>query len=645
MDSKPRTLYILLAVSTVLAILLAFDLAPILRGGFGWQWPYDVLDGVEWARLVGLLAALASYLGVGWWLMGREKAAAFIVWAALGAVLLPVLTTWVRMPYIGYGYYRATADAVGTGWYQAGLVVREGPGLREALINYPDQMFAFREAGLNHITTSPPGHWLLYYWASDLFEMMPSVAAGLAHPLRAYGCIDPGLLNLSNAELASAWVGMTLPRWGALVAILLWLFGRVLFNERVGRWAALLWPLLPSLLIFNPYPSPFNATLSLLAMALLALGLDRDQWPGVFLGGVVLSYATFNSFIFLPVLLFAGTQALLFFFVRYTEREYQWWWPFVQGAIFGAGLLSAWLIFYLYSGITPLDIFVTSMDWHLNLELAYLPWVFLHFNDFVLFMGWPLFFIGVPGIVMMTRRTLKGEAVSGGVLLALACAITVIVLDISGMARGESGRSWIIFMPFMLYAAAIWLDGAAQDRGVLLRAAAMQLVVIGVVVAVMRPMAVYPPPDHLVQPEAASPPGDVIPVLEPVTFEDTVRLNAYSGAVNGDILTLWLSFEADGPLDRPYWLSILPVGPDGMPGAASVVPPYLPAETFPMTCWFAADDPVIVTQAITLPADAAGGDWWISLALIDAETGATLPVSVGESSGEMQVGLGPFEAK
>ncbi len=645
MDRKRQILYILLAVSAVLAILLAFDVAPILRGGFGWRWPYDVLDGVEWVRLAGLLAAVAAYLGVGWVLMGREKPAPFIVWAVLGAVLLPILTTWVRMPYIGYGYYRATADAVGTGWYQAGLVVREGPGLREALINYPEQMFAFREAGLNHITTSPPGHWLLYYWAASLFDVLPGLAAWLAEPLRAYGCIDPQALTLGDAELASAWVGMTLPLWGGMAGLLIWLLGRALFAEGVARRAAYLWPLLPSLLIFNPYPSPVNATLSLLAMALLALGLDRDQWGWVFLGGAALSYATFNSFIFLPVLFFAGAQALLFFFVRRAERGYRWWWPFVQGAIFGAGLLSVWLIFYLYSGITPLDIFVTSMDWHLNLELEYLPWVFLHFNDFVLFTGWPLFFVGVLGVVFATRQTLTGKAVSGGVLLALACAITVIVLDISGMARGESGRSWIIFMPFMLYAAGLWLDGAGADRGVLLPAAGMQIAVIGVVAAVMRPMAVYPAPGHLSQPEAVSPPGDVIPVSEPVTFDDTVRLSAYSGTVSGDTLTLWLSFVAGAPLDHPYWLSILPVGPDGTPGTASVMPPYLPAETFPVTCWFAADEPVTVQQSIALPTDAADGAWWVSLSLIDAETGAILPVSVGESSGEMQVGLGPFEGK
>lgn len=636
-------LRIALLLCGLLALLLAFDLAPILRGGFGWQWRRVLLPASGLPAFGGLLLWMPIYLFVSAKLLRAGSGWLLVGWAGFASIVMTVLVVLTRMPDLFYGQFASSTDPVGLGWYNAAILVRRTGTLQQVLADYPTQMFRFRGAGLNHLTTSPPGHWLMYYLFSEALGPFPALAEALAAPLRALACLDAATLQLSSAELASAWIGITTPFWGLIAAALIYLFGRALGSEQGARWAVIPWALMPSLLMFNPYPSAIFVVISLAAMGSLALGLERESRPWVFVGGVFTSLATFTNFIFLPLGFMAGALALLFYFARRESRGYDWGWPFVQGAVFATGLSVVWGIYYLYSAVTPLDVFRASMDWHLNLDLPYLPWVFLHVNDYALFLGWPLMALTGRALFHDGRRYLAAAhrvTISGAGLLALGCAAMIVVLDISGMARGESGRSWIIFTPFLLIGLGEMLASAeaGQDQHWLWGAFAAQAATTLLLIGLLQPMAAYSP-DLAQQYRSAALPADLITRPVEATFGDTLRLRAFTGRVEADGLRLWLEWDSSAPPERRYWLSILPVGPDGEPGLAMVVPPFGDGDPYPVTCWFTA--PGLVTESLTsLPEDAAG-DWWISLSLIDPQTGDLLPLA----NGDTQIGLGPFPAQ
>jgi hypothetical protein len=67
------------------------------------------------------------------------------------------------------------------------------------------------------------------------------------------------------------------------------------------------------------------------------------------------------------------------------------------GLWFGVGLISPWLIFWLASGLTPIDLFNFSMANHLILDRPYVPWLWLHFWEWALLTGVPAYAIWKGG--------------------------------------------------------------------------------------------------------------------------------------------------------------------------------------------------------------------------------------------------------
>src|SRR5207244_4244930 len=85
---------------------------------------------------------------------------------------------------------------------------------------------------------------------------------------------------------------------------------------------------------------------------------------------------------------------------------------------------------------------------HLELERPYLPWVFLHLYDLALFIGFPLVTLAVAATVKSLRTLRSLDPLAG------ALALTLILLALSGTARGETGRVWLFFVPYILILAA-----------------------------------------------------------------------------------------------------------------------------------------------------------------------------------------------
>jgi hypothetical protein len=321
------------------------------------------------------------------------------------------------------------------------------------------------------------------------------------------------------------------------------------------------------------------------------------------------------------------------------------------------------------------------MDLHLDLPRPYLPWVWLHTWDWILWTGLAMMLLWWAGIL----RWLRGR-VGEPPTLAIALLLMIVTLAVSGTARGESGRVWLVYTPFAVVAAADGLrrlltmprgavstrleaqsplKGAGATAGQVQPASAgfqtslapgstgamerptlaitlaqtALMLVITVTLAVINAPDLFPRPATAANAGADTPLGaDGLPAGAGFNGGD-FRLAAWDARVEGDNILLRLDWQGERPMFTPYWFSALLVSPDGTPLPQAEV--WQPLETrYPTSCWLPGET-VSETVALPLP-DGAAGDWWVSLAAFrDAEGRERLPVTLPDGGADTQVGLGP----
>jgi hypothetical protein len=627
-------------LSLLWAVLIAFNLAPDLRGSFGWQWPYEPV--LDLRRIAPLILGVLLYIPVALRLLRGRSSVPLLLWTMLGGIGLSLAASYVRED-VFFRFYTITVSGVASGYHTTAMLITD---LGETLRRWPEFTWATREFS-SHVVLSPPGMVLAYYAASAFLAGVPALAAALAAPLRLLQCGDMALMSLTNARLASAWLGILVPLWGSLTVLALYRLGRYAFGVEPARWAVLWWPLVPSLLIFAPLPYTFFALPSMIMIGLLLVGLCRNRPLWVAAAGVVMSALTFLSFALLPLVVLAGLLALGIYWTkaRSPAGRQPWHWPLRMGLWFALGLASVWVVFGAVSGLAPWELLRAGTRDHLALERPYGPWLVLHLNDFFMFTGWPLVLMAGAGVWRSARRLARGAAPAVQDVVILSAALTLLLLDLSGTMRGESGRILLYFSPLILLGAAGALDRDRASGRLLTVLQGLVLVVMVVCMSVLS-SGLSPAPSA---PPVGAAPAELSFAPNGAVFDGAARLNGFAGRVEmqpgGDgreraVLRLWLKWEPVGRMDAPYYLSLIPVAPGGQAApAATLLQPF--RQAYPTTCWKPGDGEMQDRVEVPLPT-AEQGDWWVSLALVDGQTGRAASVSNPDGSTDRQVGIGPF---
>ncbi|MCU0500146.1 MAG: hypothetical protein MUC51_00005, partial [Anaerolineae bacterium] len=283
---------------------------------------------------------------------------------------------------------------------------------------------------------------------------------------------------------------------------------------------------------------------------------------------------------------------------------------------------------------------------HLALDRPYWPWLVLHANDFFMFTGWPLVLVAGVGIWSSVQKLARRAPPAEQDIMILASFVTLVMLDLSGTMRGESGRILLFFSPLVLLtAASVLRDDQALGRALTMTQGLLLVVMIAslrVLGTEVEPAPAAPPVD------TASAPAESSFLANGAIFGEAAKLTASAGQIaalagTGEpraVLNLWLRWQPLKLMDAPYYLAVIPVSPSGQAApAATLLQPF--QQSYPMTCWRPGtpdlQDRIEVPLSSTEP-----GDWWLSLSLVDGETGQTLPVRNSNGSPDHQVGLGPF---
>ena len=629
--SPLRPAWIVTGIALLLAGILAVDLFPFLRGGYGWRWPYDPPTLI---RALPLLATTALYLGGAWWLLARTRRDRLLLaWSVLGTVVLTLAVLALRNDHVLQELFERTASAMTTGPHHAAAHLEWD---RATLRNWPNTMAHLQTLGNRHAALSPPGLPLFYHLLHTVLADLPAVTDALYPGLLRYQCHNFNLLNYRPAEWVSAWFGMLMPLWTGLAVIPLYSVVRRLHDRNAARMAAAWWPLVPGVLMFAPNWNTAYPLLALVAFGLLRRGLAHpsgawQQAPPLVAAGLVGGLLTFANISTVPLLGLFGFYALLGYLLheRRAPDPPSWLRPVIVGAWFGAGLVVPWALYAALTGGNPLAISQHAMASHLDLDRPYLPWLWLHVWEWALFCGLPLVALWLVRTVRGARDRWRGQPVLG-----LALLLTLLVLDVSGTARGETGRVWLYFAPFVLIAAVGAVRGSdvpawrpwlaiSVGQAALLLALAFGWDVIDT--------ELTPPPDPLDSPALAHPAS--------ATVDDTLRLRGWEAQVTDGAIVLRLHWASRKRPTEPYWFSALLVAPDGEPlPEAAIWQPYDAA--YPATCW-AAGEQVGDKVRLPLPDGAAPGEWWISLSVLDYQDYTPLPLRLPDGSPDTQIGLGP----
>ncbi|MBK8987633.1 MAG: hypothetical protein IPM39_16405 [Chloroflexi bacterium] len=600
-------LRIVLVLGGLLAPAILWDVSPWLRGPQGWRWP--LLPWPPWPNLL-LSAVTAVLFLVGWWLLrhraARQTQRALLALFALSLLLQASLLNLT--PTTGGNYspaallFERLASAQASGYFTA---AQEIDHLPDALRRYPQLMPNF--SADPHPRSKPPGIVLAYYGSEQLLARLPAISDPLGQWARGVRCADMWLATRSNAALsANLLVALLTPLLAALIIWPAYGLAARQAGPTAGWLAAGLAALLPGRLAFAPHMDTLYPLLALLALSLADRGARRNDWRLGLLSGLVISLATYLSLVNALIAPLVG----LFVLAQLAQERPDFWRRLAaHGLAISAGTVSVWLVYWLVSGVTPLDIYHAAAPARHDLSRSYWVWLVWNVYDFAMFAGLPLFVLALPRLAELRRWPTA-------VPLLPAFWLTFVALTVSGMIRGEVGRIWLMLAAApLLLAARAWGNGRLAERAGLW----LLLVVTAVSWAINVRWETTTLEWPLATPRvmATAVPTPTYPLT--ATFGPDIQLLGYDLAA-GEPLDLTLYWQTQARTAVPYTVFIHVVDETGAIVAQRDVMPD--NGRLPTTCWQPAE---FISDGHSLTLDGLpAGTYSLRLGLYDQATGERL---------------------
>jgi hypothetical protein len=336
------------------------------------------------------------------------------------------------------------------------------------------------------------------------------------------------------------------------------------------------------------------------------------------------------NFAVLPILLFLGLFTLGYglWIYPHGDEAYsaRFLWAMRAGIYFGIGLLSVWMVFYLASGLTPLDIWRVTLEEHAELvQRDYLTWLILHPYDVLMFVGWSVAGLFLWGVWRSYRNVQATRKLTSAQLLTFAMLITFLLVNISGIAQGENARILSFYAPFFLLGGIALFQSRWWDMSL--------LVTQGLTVLVMASVLLVVPLDLNPMPTAPREDLPAFDFLELRPVNATFASDSYIGQfeleshrfipdLGQQIISLELHWRGIEPTERPYQFEIIAYAENDIDGEIQSEPFiwYPQNGNYLTTCW-RDGDVVRDVVAIPLPAVSEPVVWTLELTAIDLRTG------------------------
>lgn len=635
---RSRLWYLVLVLGTLLLVLLIVtDWLTVLRGPAPetpeWYWPYQLRPYALWLKPI--LAGLVLFGVSGWWLRlkGNGRGVKFGLFVLLGAsFLLQLALMNADSPHIRDELINRVYSNLASGYFQTAVELDD---LGTALQIYPELMPHFPS---EHAQTHPPGLVVANRLTMHLLARLPALADWLAPPAIAARCIDLWLLDRSTAVAATLTVWAIIPLLMAAFTVFpaFWV-ARMMVEKTAVKLAVLLIAILPALLLFAPKVVQLYAPLTLLILGTFFLGLKKWSWPWFLLSGTLLSFASFLSLgnsalglllvVFAALYLWQGRKSVGLPVASDSPQPTTGYGPaitdyqslIISAFAFGVGAASFWLVYWLGWGVPPWQIAQVGLGQHYELVTQlrrYDWWLLWNVVDVIVFAGW-IIVVGFTAVTIQSVKKIRTDQRQPLQMLALSLVVLLILLNISGSARGEVGRIWLFLMPLMAVVAAPFLVSVASTWR-------KQWVLIGLQILLTTGVALAWQPVRAVAVvgQRPLPSQQATPQTERnVEFDQNIHLNGVTVEVENAALQLTLYWQNEGVILRPYTVFNQLLDERGQVVAQKDSWPL--AGQWPPTCW-SVGELIVDSYVIELPSELPDGRYTLITGWYDARDGRRL---------------------
>ncbi|MGB1252094.1 MAG: hypothetical protein ACPG8W_15860 [Candidatus Promineifilaceae bacterium] len=612
---------VLIGVTGLLCLLILSDAVPLLRGPAPetplWYWPYLLRPVARWWWSLLAAVGMAGWLML--WLANRPKIGiktglsvlmGLHLALQLGFVYADASRTWLPAHEAVWAeLLDRTLPPLTSGYFWDAAQVDNLPDL---LRHYPEQMPLFES---EHTRTHPPGLLVLNWLTLRGLENRPNLTTPIAHHNNTLRCTDLWLINHPPHVSAALLIWSLLPLFAATLAIpaAYQLATTLNGSSATPRLAAALVATLPALLVFAPKVDQIFAPIALLLLA-ATLTLRPVKTPhlaralGIGCGLGLLTFLSIgNAVLALPIGLL-----LLREFVEQDASTTQVDWSsklfaVVQHLIaIALGTLLPWIAFWLWYGPAPWAIVGEGLAQHYELVTTKRPygvWLLWNLVDVLTFAS-PLLLLGIG---WQMRQFWRDCILSRQSVFALALLGLILLLDLSGSARGEVGRIWLFLFALLAVSAAEALEQLRIRHLAPLLMLAVSLS-IGLAWRTVRPVIVVstPPPAHEFSPE----------MRHDTSLSNEVVLRGSTVEQSAETLSVSLLWRANGATNYPYTAFVHVLDSQGKLVAQQ---DRWPANgQWPSTCWRAGE---MVHDAYTLDlAPLADGSYQVFVGMYHRET-------------------------
>jgi hypothetical protein len=627
-----RAWLIIGAITLAYVVALLVDISPYVRGPEEWRWQRWPIP--HWDRVWPLALALTIVALLVRWTdrrAQREQARRWIVVGVMSLIVAAPLVQLVSLRVAKLNPFEAlfdrAVDVAANSYFTASLRLTD---VNEALRTYPQLMPTLDI----HAQVHPPGLPLIYWAASRVFEAVPSLARTVSLWFRQLECNDINLMLLGDAPLASALAGMVLPLSANMLTVwCVFKLAKNRFGDRAGLYAAALWVIVPSVVLFPGSWSLVYPCLACLTWLAVDAGLRRRKVVWFLSAGLLLSIGTFLEL---------GTAALGVFLVLYILLDYvlarrnplsDWRFLVPALAVTLLGVFSIWLGYQLIYGIGLQQIVAAMYPIHVGYEFDRATWIINHPYEFAVFVGLPVFCLAIVAF----WRNIKAARSGGSDALSISFVLALIVLAIFDPGRDETARTWMLFMPLaVVVAAQSFAEAHARpDRfGWLWGLLTIQVLTMVAVLEVMG-VGLYGLPPRRTTPAMPS----TVQTMS-TNFGGMAQLIGYDVQQMDRQLTIDWYWQRANPIDQPYVVFNHLIDAQGQIVAQQDDRPQAGQPL--MTCW-QPNETYLDRHVVELPTDLPAGVYWLQMGLYNAVSGQRVRVNGTPSAPFDQIEIGPIE--
>ena len=490
----------LLVGAGAVTLIFCSQVALGLRLGLSeWSWPYGPQPGAAfWLPLFPLIALLA----IAWSrpnLGSRMHRTAWLIGLVLASFAMQLAT---------FGMQPRNRASLGATWMAGAVVLSpvatsyfgeaiKADDLTELMEQFPQRLASMPY----HARTHPPGPIAFFWLVNQAVQDVPGIEpagrwlvesiSGLSlsdfanRYQRMFGRHYGGVVTATDT-LSAILAAFLMSFLGSLSIIPVFYLTRDLLGGRAAMWCCILWATIPSFALFAPEMDQL-----VLLWAMLSLWLLRDAWRSgrawlALIGGVTYGLGLFTSLgllCLIPMLLIWAWLETRAVGARHTMPPLK---PLFWGAIGAIGLFVVLYLTLRFNMIATIaqGLFAHRAEITERFPRPYWRWVGFNLVDFAIFLGLPLAIWTVRCAIGLRRS--RDSAAAKLRPLLLSWLVTVLLLDMSGVVRAETGRIWLFLMPPLVLLCATRLASWDERAGrwgmaLLLSAQVLQIIAFQVV--------------------------------------------------------------------------------------------------------------------------------------------------------------------